>query len=57
MDYWFVHRQRYNVPELYKEYGQYRYNKYGTNWRAVVAWFAGWVPLTPGFAQAVSPIL
>jgi len=45
------------VPELYLPTGQYRYNKYGTNWRAAVAWFLGWVPLLGGFASSVNPNL
>ena len=53
-DYWIVHRQRYSVPDLYTPDGMYNYGKYGTNWRAVVAFVLGWVPLLPGFAQAVS---
>lgn len=43
--------------ELYLPTGQYRYNKYGTNWRAAVAWFLGWVPLLGGFASSVNPKL
>ncbi|KAK5121363.1 hypothetical protein LTR85_005529 [Meristemomyces frigidus] len=54
-DYWFVHKQRYIVAELYNPLGRYRYNKLGTNWRAVVAWFVGWVPQMGGFAQGVTP--
>lgn len=38
---------------MYDPHGRYRYNKYGTNWRAVVAWFVAWIPLTPGFARGV----
>lgn len=43
--------------ELYQPNGQYRYNKYGTNWRAVVAWLFGCAPLLGGFAAAVDPSL
>lgn len=53
-DYWLVHRQCYMVSEMYKPGGLYRYNKLGTNWRAVVAWCVGWIPLMPGFCNAVS---
>jgi len=56
-DFYFVRGQTYEVPELYLPTGQYRYNKYGTNWRAAVAWFLGWVPLLGGFASAVNPSL
>lgn len=53
-DYWLVHKQRYVLQDLYTPDGRYRYNKFGTNWRAVVAWCIGWVPLMPGFCHAVS---
>ncbi|GAB7355491.1 hypothetical protein MBLNU459_g5986t1 [Dothideomycetes sp. NU459] len=56
-DYYIIHRQTYDVSELYKPYGKYRYNRFGTNWRAVVAWCLGWIPLLPGFAQSVTPSL
>ncbi|KAK9371818.1 permease for cytosine/purines, uracil, thiamine, allantoin-domain-containing protein [Lipomyces chichibuensis] len=54
-DYWLVHRLKYDVRELYKTDGIYRYNKWGVNWRAVVAFNCGWVPLLPGFIHAVNP--
>ncbi|KAF2770533.1 NCS1 nucleoside transporter family [Teratosphaeria nubilosa] len=53
-DYWFVHRRSYNVSALYRPDARYRYNRCGTNWRAVLAFVVGWAPLLPGFAQAVS---
>jgi cytosine/uracil/thiamine/allantoin permease len=52
-DYWVVHKQAYDVEAMYDPSGRYRYNQYGTNWRAVVAWFVAWIPLTPGFASGV----
>lgn len=53
-DYYIVHRQQYQVSELYDPDARYRYNRYGTNWRALAAFVVSWVPLTPGFAHAVS---
>lgn len=53
-DYYLVHHQKYQVLELYDPQGRYRYNRLGTNWRAMVAFVASWIPLTPGFAHAVS---
>lgn len=53
-DYWVVHKQAYDVDAMYDPSGRYRYNRYGTNWRAAVAWFIAWIPLTPGFARGVS---
>ncbi|KAJ4299956.1 hypothetical protein N0V90_005204 [Kalmusia sp. IMI 367209] len=49
-DYYVVHRQTYDVDDMYIPDGKYRYNKWGTNWRAVAAWLVGSVPLIPGFA-------
>ncbi|KAK9329542.1 permease for cytosine/purines, uracil, thiamine, allantoin-domain-containing protein [Lipomyces starkeyi] len=53
-DFYFVHKQKYDVWELYNSHGIYRYNKWGTNWRAFVAFFIGWVPLLPGFIPTVN---
>ncbi|KAI1339803.1 cytosine-purine permease [Xylariaceae sp. FL0016] len=53
-DFWLVHRQAYDVRELYDPNGRYRYNSLGTNWRAVIAWFVGWVPLVSGLAAATN---
>ncbi|KAK9475927.1 permease for cytosine/purines, uracil, thiamine, allantoin-domain-containing protein [Lipomyces japonicus] len=53
-DFFFVHGQKYDVWELYKKDGIYRYNKWGTNPRAFVAFFIGWVPLLPGFLPTVN---
>jgi cytosine/uracil/thiamine/allantoin permease len=52
-DYWVVQKQAYDVDAMYDPNGRYRYNQYGTNWRAVAAWFVAWIPLTPGFASGV----
>lgn len=56
-DYWFVNKQRLSIPDMYRPDGMYSYEKWGTNWRAVVAYFVGFVPLLPGLAQATSPTL
>ncbi|KAK9460855.1 permease for cytosine/purines, uracil, thiamine, allantoin-domain-containing protein [Lipomyces oligophaga] len=52
-DYFFVHKKKINVPELYNFHGPYRYYK-GYNWRAFVAFTIAWVPLLPGFIPVVS---
>lgn len=54
-DYWFVHKQVLDVAEMYNPHGIYAYNKYGTNWRAAVSFFVGFVPLLPGFAKSITP--
>ncbi|KAH8884100.1 NCS1 nucleoside transporter family [Thozetella sp. PMI_491] len=51
-DYWIVHRQRAYIQDLYQPDGMYAYERWGTNWRAVVAFTIGWVPLVPGLANA-----
>ena len=33
-DYWVVKKRNIDVPSLYRRRARYRYNKYGTNWRA-----------------------
>ncbi|KAJ8103588.1 permease for cytosine/purines, uracil, thiamine, allantoin-domain-containing protein [Lipomyces tetrasporus] len=53
-DFYLVHKQKYDVWELYNKHGIYRYNKWGTNWRAFIAFFVGWVPLLPGFIPTVN---
>jgi NCS1 family nucleobase:cation symporter-1 len=54
-DYWVVHKQRVSIVDLYNLNGAYAYERWGTNWRAVVAFTIGWVPLVPGLAHAVAP--
>lgn len=54
-DYWLVKRRKYDVPALYDPRGIYRYGKYGTNWRAVLAVFPVIIPVLPGLAAKVSP--
>jgi len=54
-DYWIVKGQKYDVPALYKAGGRYRYNKWGTNWRALVAFLVSVVPSVPGMAASVNP--
>ncbi|KAH6713649.1 permease for cytosine/purines, uracil, thiamine, allantoin-domain-containing protein [Leptodontidium sp. MPI-SDFR-AT-0119] len=54
-DYWIVHRQVLSVLDMYRPDGTYAYSKYGTNWRAVVAFLVGFVPLLPDFARSVNP--
>ncbi|KAK9472083.1 permease for cytosine/purines, uracil, thiamine, allantoin-domain-containing protein [Dipodascopsis tothii] len=53
-DYFCVHKGNYNVYELYKPHGIYRYNKYGFNMRAWIAFTVAWVPLLPGFLPHVN---
>jgi NCS1 family nucleobase:cation symporter-1 len=54
-DYWMVKKRKYDVPALYDPRGIYRYGRYGTNWRAVIATFATIIPLLPALANKVNP--
>lgn len=54
-DYFFVHMKKYNIFELYNFNGMYKYYR-GVNWRALLAFTIGWVPLLPGFLPTVSNI-
>jgi len=56
-DYWITKKRHIDVPALYRKNGRYRYNKYGTNWRAVVAFLISVVPNLPGMAAQVNPSL
>lgn len=47
-DYYIVKGRKLNVPELYDFDGIYRYNKYGSNWRALAALVIGFAPCLPG---------
>ncbi|KAK9471728.1 permease for cytosine/purines, uracil, thiamine, allantoin-domain-containing protein [Dipodascopsis tothii] len=53
-DFYFVHHQKLDVYQLYDKEGIYRFNKYGINWRALVAFFVGFVPLLPGFIHSIN---
>lgn len=53
-DYFFIHRRKYNVWEMYKPDGIYRYGKLGINWPAFIAFTIGWVPLLPGLLPSVN---
>lgn len=54
-DYWLVKGRKYDVPALYDPRDIYRYNKYGTNWRAAMATFVTIIPLLPALANKVNP--
>lgn len=56
-DYYVVRKGYINLHHCYtnKLGTWYMYNKYGTNWRAVVAYALGMVPNFPGFIGSVGP--
>jgi len=53
-DYWFLHKQRISIEDLYTPAGIYAYECWGTNWRSAVAFIIGFTPLLPGFAKAIN---
>lgn len=54
-DYWVVKSRHIDVPALYRAHGRYRYNAFGTNWRAVIAFLVSVVPNIPGMYDSRSP--
>lgn len=54
LSYYIVRRRNVSVPDMYDFHGIYRYSpKFGTNWRAVAAFFIGCVPPMPGFVNNI----
>ncbi|KAI8933323.1 hypothetical protein NX059_009947 [Plenodomus lindquistii] len=54
IDFWVVHRGRYDTLALYQPHGIYRYTA-GCNWRAIAAFVVGVAPNLPGFIQSINP--
>ncbi|KAK8173481.1 NCS1 allantoate transporter [Phyllosticta citrichinensis] len=54
LDFWLVKRRRYDVRALYDPQAAYRYNSWGVNWCAVVAFVVGVAPSLPGFINSVN---
>ncbi|KAH8881804.1 hypothetical protein GQ53DRAFT_701752 [Thozetella sp. PMI_491] len=53
-DYFIVRRGNVSVPDMYNFHGMYRYSqRYGSNWRAVLAFFIGCIPPLPGFVDNI----
>jgi len=53
-EYWIVKKRKFNVPELYRPHGMYRYWN-GINWRALLALCIGFVPVLPGLINSITP--
>jgi nucleobase:cation symporter-1, NCS1 family len=51
-DYYVVRRARLNLPDLYREGGEYWYSG-GVNWLAIAALLAGILPNVPGFLNQI----
>ncbi|RMZ75085.1 hypothetical protein DV737_g5469, partial [Chaetothyriales sp. CBS 132003] len=53
-DYYIVRRGNVSVPDMYNFQGMYLYSpKFGSNWRAVLAFFIGCTPPLPGFVNTI----
>lgn len=53
-DAYFVHHFKYDINQFYDKDGIYRYNKWGINWRALIAFIVGFAPQLPGFAKSIN---
>jgi nucleobase:cation symporter-1, NCS1 family len=53
-EYWIVKKQKFNVPELYRPHGIYRYWN-GINWRALLGLCIGFIPVLPGLINSITP--
>ncbi|KAI9730748.1 MAG: hypothetical protein M1834_005717 [Cirrosporium novae-zelandiae] len=53
MDFWVVHKRKYNTLALYQPDEIYRY-WHGINWRAIVAFLVGVAPNLPGLINSVN---
>lgn len=51
--YFICRRGKVSVPDMYNFQGIYKYGKFGTNWRSVVAFVIGFLPPFPGFIQSI----
>lgn len=54
VDFWILHRRRYDVRDLYTYGGRYHYWN-GINFRAWIAFIVAITPTLPGLAQTVTP--
>ncbi|KAF8586429.1 cytosine-purine permease [Ramaria rubella] len=55
-DFWVLHKQKVDVPSMYRPHGRYWYT-WGINWRALVAMLLTVPPMIPGLANAITPSL
>jgi NCS1 family nucleobase:cation symporter-1 len=57
-DYWIVKSRHIDVPSLYRRDERYNYgNRFGTNWRTVVALICSIGPSLPSLVNSVNPSL
>ena len=53
LDFWVIHKRKYDTLALFQPHGIYRYTA-GFNWRAIVAFLVGVAPNMPGFINGVN---
>ena len=53
VDFWVVHKGKYDTLALYQYHGIYRYT-HGCNWRAITAFLVGIAPNMPGFINSIN---
>ncbi|EMD92228.1 hypothetical protein COCC4DRAFT_131156 [Bipolaris maydis ATCC 48331] len=53
IDFWVVHRAKYDTLALFQYNGIYRYTA-GVNWRAIAAFLVGVAPNLPGFIHSIN---
>jgi nucleobase:cation symporter-1, NCS1 family len=54
MDFYVIHKRKYDTLALFQPYGIYRYSS-GINWRAIIAFIVGVTPTLPGLINSVNP--
>ncbi|BGP18479.1 hypothetical protein JCM10213v2_006545 [Rhodosporidiobolus nylandii] len=53
-DYYIVKKRKIDLPALYDPRGRYKYNRFGTNWRALAVLLIVVPPELPGLLHAIS---
>jgi NCS1 family nucleobase:cation symporter-1 len=53
-DFYIVKRGNVDIPALYNPHGRYRYNRFGTNWRALVTLLIVVPPNLPGLVRVIT---
>lgn len=57
-EYWIIRQKRIKLSDLYTaDSDRLYYYTRGFNWRAIVAWLIGVVPLLPGFITTINPAI
>lgn len=54
LDFWVIHKRKYDTLALYQPHGIYRYTG-GVNWRAIIAFLVGVTPNLPGLISSINP--